>query len=219
MKAGSRYDGIFYLPHKCAGGINEVLIPIFFSFRAKRVEDENLVVADRFSPPGVEDIVLGKEIFLLREITTAGEVVLVKSSIERDNEGNILVKVNPKERILENRSFDRYAFCPEELGEFQVFKDEKEEPIGSAYITDISLSGAEFFSSTVPFSSINVGDVIVVKQKVKQMKLELVRKRENKARHVIYFAGKIVETNFNLMNYLMTNYVRVIKNILLANKF
>ncbi|SMP15746.1 hypothetical protein SAMN06265339_1412 [Desulfurobacterium pacificum] len=212
MKIGKRYDGIYYYPFRCKGSVNSVNIPIFFSFRVKHIEN-NSIIADRFSPPGVESVLSGKEIFLLKEITDNGDIILLKATVIEFSKGKAKIEVNTKEKFKENRSFDRYSFCPEHLGPFEILSTRKER-LGDAYINNLSLSGAELFTLTIPSSLINVGDTLLISQDNRMIKLQVLRKRENEARHILFFAGKIIETNFNLMSYLIHNYIKVVKAIL-----
>jgi len=61
MEQGKRYDGIYRFQARCRDIIHSISVPVLFSFRVVKHED-GIFIANRFSPPGVAEILKDKAI-------------------------------------------------------------------------------------------------------------------------------------------------------------
>ncbi|TCK03996.1 hypothetical protein [Phorcysia thermohydrogeniphila] len=213
MERQKRYEGICYFRRFCNSRLlPHINIPLFFSFRVVKV-DGSALYADRFSPPGIVELLLDKEAFLTKNVLDNGKVVLVKSLIEKKiDSSTVLLRLG--EEVCENRRlFDRYVFCPEKLGAFELSSENA--PLGKAYIVNVSLSGVEFVSPSADTCTILPGLILNASQGNKRLRVKVLRVKTEPGK--VFIAGEILNTTFNLMDFIIDNYVKLVGEILLKN--
>jgi len=198
-----RRDGILYIDLKCEDG-GRVRIPVFFSFKAEE-ENGNLLVASRFLPPGIERHLLSRDFLVLKDFEGS---VLIKARLREElPEGKYLLELL-EEELVDNRVYDRFNFCPEEFGEFELRRDSS--VVGRVRIADISLLGVKLLLKSkvklVP------GELLLLTQGTKIMNIQVVRVVEG--RRAVEVGAKILSTNFNLINFIIGHYVRLVKELL-----
>jgi hypothetical protein len=213
MEKQKRYEGICYYRSPCNNRLLPyVNIPLPFSFRVVEVDGDTLY-ADRFSPLGILEILIEKKTFFTKNILGNGKVVLVKSFVEKKiDDSTVLLRLG--EKVYDNRRlFDRYVFCPERLGAFELSSEN--ELLGKAFIVNVSLTGVEFVSSSVNTSTILPGSILNVSQKNKRLRVKVLRVKVEPKK--VFIAGEILNTTFNLMDFIIGSYVKSVSEILLKS--
>lgn len=198
-----RRDGILYVDFRCSDG-KTVKVPVFFSFRPEG-EEEGRLVASRFLPPGIEKHLSQREFFILKDFHGS---VLVKARLKGEvSPGRYLLELL-EEKMVESRIYDRFNFCPEEFGEFELRRDS--EVIGRVRIADISLSGVKLVLAKE--FKVKEGELLLLTQGTKIMNLQVVRLARE--REGVIIGARILSTNFNLVNFIIGHYVALVKELL-----
>jgi len=195
-----RKNGILTVKKRCRSG-KEVKLPIFFSFRERR--EGELIKIGELSPPGVESALLKVREFVIKEPLTG---LLIKAAV-LGGKGELSVELLPEKRV-ENRAHNRFAFCPEEFGEFTLLKDGA--PVGRAEIADISLSGLRL--NVEGGGKIKPGEPLLVTQGTKV--IELLPIRVLKEGSSITVGGRILNSNFCLIKFVIDKYIKVVGELL-----
>jgi hypothetical protein len=214
MEQGKRLDGVYHFQAQCKDIVHTVSIPILFSFRVVEQEDGTFI-ADRFSPAGIAEVLKDKELLLVKSILQDGRTELIIGEIKQKVEKGYLVDISKGEKIVESRAFDRFSFCPEFLGKFNVLSPEGKE-LGNCYILDISLGGIKGFSKTLLHEDVREGNILVIQQGSQKLEVEVVRTKMTE--HEVTFGAKIVKANFDIMKYIIRNYTRFVKELLTEAK-
>ncbi|RUM42881.1 MAG: hypothetical protein DSY35_04565 [Desulfurobacterium sp.] len=213
MRNLKRCEGLCYCRTSCNNNLlPRVDIPLFFSFRVLKVEGDT-VYADRFSPPTIVELLLEREAFLTKNVLEGEKVILVRSFIEKKlDDSTVLLRLG--EEVCENRRlFDRYVFCPEKLGEFELSSEKT--LFGKAYIVNVSLTGVEFVSPSADASAILPGTILNASQGNRRLRVKALRLKTEPGK--VFIAGEILKTTFNLMDFIIDNYVKLVGEILLKN--
>jgi len=198
---GKRKSGILYYESRCKGG-RKVKTPLFFSFRLKEEEEE--LLAFSFSPPDIIKLLKGRE-FLLMEDEFGSR--LKKARAVKIKEDSCTVKLL-SETIEEKRIYDRFSFCPEKLGEFNVKKDN--EDVAKVTLLDLSLLGVKF--SLKGHVKVKPGDYLVMNQGTRIFNLRVLRVSREKGELIV--GAKILKSNFNLIGFIIDKYVKVVKELI-----
>ncbi len=194
----NRKGGILYTTVICNNRKSKE-IPIYFSFKVKAKEGNRIWAGD-FVPSKVMKLLEKREFLILRENLNGH---FIKGKIKKVDNGLYLIET--QDNFIEKRTYDRFSFCPEELGRFQLQRDSQN--ISKGVILDISVSGIKFLSEKPV--NLKIGEVLTLSQKDKSLQVQIIRIEDVKI-----FGMKIICTNFNLMKLLVTAYVNLIKKIL-----
>ena len=199
-----RRDGILYTDFKCKDG-RTIKVPIFFSFKAEGQDREGELVASKFLPPGIEKHLFQKEFFLLKDFLGS---VLIRARLKGElSPGKYSIELL-EEKTVENRVYDRFNFCPEEFGEFELKRDSVS--LGKVRIADISLSGVKLILSSKV--ALEEGELLLMVQRTKVMNIQVVRIVHEK--EAVIVGARILSTNFNLVHFINEHYVRLVKELL-----
>ena len=198
----SRRDGVLYAKVKCRDG-RLVELPLLFSFKEEEVE-EGRVRGGAFSPPGILKFLKGAPFFFLKD--SFGQCLIKARAVKVWEEGALIEVVG--ERFKDKRLFDRFSFCPEEFGEFEVRR--RGERVGKGFIVDASLTGVKVeLEGKV---RVERGELLTLTRGTKVIEVEVVRSSEEGGRRVI--GGKLLCTNFCVINLVIESYTRVVKELL-----
>ncbi len=208
MKIGKRYEAIYRHKYKCSSFLEEIYVPVYFSFEVFDIQDDSAVVGN-FLPPGVEFLLKNKKFFFVKEFIDDENVRVIESRLEKIESGGGFKICLEETVIRERRLFDRFFFCPEMLGKWKFGGFERE---AEAYIVDISLKGVRFFIPNVSASDIHETFPFIMRKGSKIIELSLVR--VTPAAFGCFLAGQISYTNFNIVRFIINNYVKLLKNIL-----
>jgi hypothetical protein len=198
-----RRDGILYYEVKCKD-IPKVKLPIFFSFNLEK-EEEGSFLASSFSPPGILKLLTQREFFILKDEFGSH---LIKAKVKKVIGENRCRLELLQEVLTDNRIYDRFNFCPEEFGEFELRKER--EVISRAKILDISLSGVKLLLQKQV--NLTVGEYLLMNQGTKILNLQVIRTSQEKKKFIV--GAKIISTNFNLINFIIGHYVKLVKELL-----
>ncbi len=211
MKVGKRYEAIYLHRKKCSFLIEEVYVPVFFSFEVFEVEGDSVVVGS-FLPPGIEGILRKREFFFIKEFIDEEHVVINRSRLEEiEDSGRFRIHLE-EITVEERRLFDRFYFCPEMLGKWNI--NVHSEELGS-YVVDVSLKGIRFLVPEEDTSSIPLTAPIVARKQGKVIEFQPCR--VTSVPEGCLLAGNIRYTNFNLVRYVVDNYVKMVKGIIGQN--
>lgn len=202
-----RSDGILIEKVKCSKFGRVLELPILFSFKSRKISDSELE-ATEFLPPGIEKLLAGKEILILERLN-GGKFNIVKAFAREVIDGSCIF-VLEGETSRDRRLFERFSFCPEDVGEFILQDGDKK--FREAYIIDISLKGVKLFVKGVKEGSIDKEKSILLAQDGKIITVKILWEKE--AGDGLLLGGEIVKTNFNLMKFVMDNYVSHVKKAL-----
>ncbi|ADU96129.1 PilZ domain-containing protein [Thermovibrio ammonificans] len=201
---GRRSDGVVYYKVRCPGG-REITVPILFSFKGE--ESEEGVVATSFSPPGIVEILKKRQFFLIKE-NSRRRTVLVKGKVKWCKGNSCLFQLD-EEVIEEKRFYERFVFCPEELGEFELhLKNGERIPVK---VLDISMSGIKLLVERYG-EKVSAGETLLLTQETRFLTVKVVRVEREKRGAVV--GCKIVNTNFNLIGFIINRYIERVAQIL-----
>ena len=198
-----RRDGILYVEEKCEDG-RIINLPIFFSFNVEEEEGNRLIVS-RFLPPGVEKSLLNSKFYVLKDFE--GSVLIEAYLKEEISDGKFLLELL-KESLEDKRGYKRLMFCPEELGEFELWREGA--IVGHVKVLDISLSGIRILVNKR--LDLSPGELLTLTQGTKIINIQVVRVSEED--NHLEVGAKIFSTNFNLMTFLSQHYVETVKKFL-----
>lgn len=196
-----RRDGILYVEEKCEDG-RVINLPLFFSFNVEEEEGNRLIVS-RFLPPGVEKSLLNSKFYVLKDFEGS---VLIEAQLKISN-GKFILELL-KETFEEKRIYKRLMFCPEELGEFELWREGA--IVDHVKVLDISLSGIRILVNKR--LDLSPGELLTLTQGTKIMNIQVVRVSEED--NHLEVGAKIFSTNFNLMTFLSQHYVETVKKFL-----
>ena len=127
-----RRDGISYVEEKCEDG-RVIKLPLFFSFNVEEEEGNRLIVS-KFLPPGIEKLLLNSNFYVFKDFEAS---VLIEAQL-KSLEGKFIIELI-KESFEDKRGYKRLMFCPEELGEFNLWREGS--IVSHVKVLDVSLSG------------------------------------------------------------------------------
>ncbi len=195
-----RLDGVTYKKISCLNKV-EITLPILLSFDVLEMSD-NTIKASNFLPPGIEKILLNKEFYIYKDKKRTKR--LLRARI-KEIINNIVHVITLDDEVLdEKRLFERIAVCIQE--KFKVL-----ELNIDAFILDMSLGGVKlFFEKNV---DIKPNQVLTLQHRSKILTLKVLRREEEK--NGVILGCEIESSSFNLLNYLVKNYVEQVKEILI----
>lgn len=205
-----RYNGMFFEKVNCSGFRKAFNLPILFSFKVQKISEGELK-ASGFLPPGIVDFLQDREIFLFDPLNK-GKSCIVKAYVKDANNDSCTFVLGEKV-AKDRRLFERFSFCPEKLGEFHVQDEERE--IKGIYIVDISLKGVKLLFRNLEPHEIREGQILTLTQDGKILVVKVLRKEEGGNGLIV--GCEILKANFNIMKFIMDNYVKHVKEILFRN--
>ena len=205
-----RYDGILFERIKCSKFKKAFELPILFSFKAQKISDNGLK-AFNFLPPGIVDILESKRIIVL-EPFNGGRFNIVKAYVTDVGKESCTV-VLEEEVSKDRRLFERFSFCPGEVGEFQVKNGER--GVRRAYIVDMSLKGVKLLMKGLRLGDIDKGTILTLTQDKKVLIVKVLWDEETIDGLLV--GCEIIKANFSLMKFIMDNYVKHVKEVLTQN--
>ena len=205
-----RYDGILLEKIKCSQFKNVMDLPLLFSFNVKKLSESEFE-AYNFLPPGVEKLLSGRDFFIL-EPFNGGRFNIVKAYAKELENGKCLIVVD-NETVRDRRLFERFSFCPEEVGEFLL--QSGSTTLKRVFILDMSLKGVKLLIKGQKRGVVKEGEFLTLIQERKVLTVKVLWEEEKREGLVV--GGQILKANFNVMKFIMRNYVSFIKRILLKN--
>ena len=205
-----RYDGLLFERIKCHRFKRNLEIPILFSFKAERLSDNELK-AYSFLPPGIWKFLKERELFVF-EPSDRGKLNILKAYSKEATENACLIVLDGRVS-KDRRLFERFSFCPDELGKF-VLKTEKRE-IGRVYVIDMSLRGIKLLIKGYKRNAVDKNSYVTLIQNEKVLVVKVLWEEESVDGLIL--GCEIQKTNFNVMRFIMSNYVKLIKRLLLQN--
>ncbi|RKQ61793.1 hypothetical protein C7457_1240 [Thermovibrio guaymasensis] len=197
----TRKDGISYIEEKCEDG-RIINLPLFFSFHVEEEEGNRLIVS-RFLPPGIEKHLLNSKFYVLKDFEGS---VLIEAQLKISN-GKFILELL-KETFEEKRVSKRLMFCPEDLGEFELWREGA--IVSHVKVLDISLSGIRILVNKR--LDLSLGELLILTQGTKIMNIQVIRVSEKD--DYLEVGAKIFSTNFNLITFLSQHYVETVKKFL-----
>ncbi len=205
-----RYDGILFEKVKCSRFKDAMELPLLFSFNVRKLSESELE-AYNFLPPGVEKLLPGREFFIL-EPFNGGRFNIVKAYAKQIKGGVCVVAVDGN-AVRDRRLFERFSFCPEEVGEFTL--QSNSATITSVFILDMSLKGVKLFLKGQRKGAVKEGELLTLIQERKVLTVKVLWEEER--REGLMVGGQILKANFNIMKFIMHNYVSHVKRLLFRN--
>ena len=205
-----RCDGILFKRIKCSGFKGVLELPLYFSFKAVKVSDKEMVACS-FLPAGIERLLGGRE-FLILESSTGSHFNVVRAYAQ-EVEGRKFKITLEEESSEDRRLFKRFSFCPEEVGEFLLQKEGK--TIRRVYIIDMNLKGVKLILKGHRRGIVGRGEFLTLIQGKKILTVKVLWDEEEKDGLMI--GGQVLKANFNIMKFIMYNYVTYVKRLLSQN--
>ncbi len=202
-----RYDGIIFERVKCSKFKNFLELPLLFSFKVRKISESELE-AYSFLPPGVENLLSEREFFIL-EPFNGGRFNIVKAYAKEVKNGKCLIVVDD-EAVRDRRLFERFSFCPEEVGEFTL--QSGSTTLKHVFILDMSLKGVKLLLRGQKRGVVKEGEFLTLIQDRKVMTVKVLWEEESKEGLLV--GCQIVKTNFNVMKFIMHYYVNHVKRLL-----
>ena len=205
-----RYDGLLFERIKCHKFRKSLEIPVLFSFKAEKVSDSELR-AHSFLPPGIWKFLKNRELFVF-EPSDRGKLNILKAYSKEVTEDSCLVVLDGRVS-KDRRLFERFAFCPEKMGKF-VLRTESGE-VGEVYVIDMSLKGIKLLIKGYKRNAIARNSYVTLVQNEKVLIVKVLWEEESVDGLIL--GCEIQKTNFNVMKFIMSNYVKLIKELLFQN--
>ena len=196
-----RRDGISYVEEKCEDG-RVIKLPLFFSFNVEEEEGNRLIVS-KFLPPGIEKLLLNSNFYVFKDFEAS---VLIEAQL-KSLEGKFIIELI-KESFEDKRGYKRLMFCPEELGEFNLWREGS--IVSHVKVLDVSLSGIRILLDKR--LDLSRGELLILTQGTKILNVQVVRVSEEDDH--ITVGARIFSANFNLMDFLNQHYVKAVKKLL-----
>ncbi len=205
-----RYDGILFEKIRCSKFKDTLELPILFSFKTRKVSEKEMI-AYSFLPPEIEKLLEGRE-FLILEPFNGGRFNIVKAYAQELKDGECKIVIE-EDSSKDRRLFERFSFCPEEVGEFKLQR--KDRVIRQVYIFDMSLKGIKLFLKGQRKGVVKRGEFLTLIQEKKVITVKVLWDEER--RDGLLAGCEVVKTNFNIMKFIMDHYVSHVKELLLQN--
>ena len=205
-----RYDGILLEKVKCSQFKDIMELPLLFSFNVRKLSESELE-AYSFLPPGVEKLLSGREFFIL-EPFNGGRFNIVKAYAKEVKNGKCFIVVDD-EAVRDRRLFERFSFCPEEVGEFIL--QSGSTTLKRVFILDMSLKGVKLLIKGQRRGVVKEGELLTLIQERRVLTVKVLWEEERREGLVV--GGQILKANFNVMKFIMRNYVSLVKRVLLRN--
>jgi len=199
-----RLGGIVYVKVKCPFVHGKIDVPILFSCSGEKAGKDAFRMRD-FLPVEVVKVVKKVGNFLIK---FAGREL--KRAYVTDILGeNEIVSTLSGEVVEEKRLFDRFSFCLGESNEFLI-----RDMNLKSFLVNVSLNGICLFIPKKRLK-IAVGDSLVLSRQGEILAIQVKRTRETDGGVLI--GGEIKSSNFNVMKFIVNNYVKQVKEILSQN--
>jgi len=205
-----RHDGILFERIRCSKFQDALELPILFSFKARKLSEKEML-AYSFLPPRIEKFLEGKE-FLILEPFNGGRFNIVKAYAQELKGGECRIVIEG-DSSRDRRLFERFSFCPEEIGEFTLQRGEKK--LRHVYIFDISLKGIKLLLRGQKKGSVKRGELLTLTQGKRVITVRVLWSDERVDGLLV--GCEIVKANFNVMKFIMEHYVKHVKEILCQN--
>jgi len=198
-------DGIYYEKIRCSLLGNEIKIPILFSIKVSKRE-ENRFLVKSFLPMEVQALLRDKEFYIEADWQRTKHKKLKRARIERNSENEAWILIFDDEMFEDRRLFERIPLC--ENLEVNVL-----ELNMHATVLDISLNGIKlFFKGFDVDKKVKIEQSLTLQQDSKILTVKVVRVEKKK--EGLLAGCKIERANFNLMKFIMNSYVSLIKSLL-----
>jgi len=198
-------DGIYYEKIRCSLLGNEIKIPILFSIKVSKRE-ENRFLVKSFLPMEVQALLRDKEFYIEADWQRTKHKKLKRARIERNSENEAWILIFDDEMFEDRRLFERIPLC--ENLEVNVL-----ELNMNATVLDISLNGIKlFFKGFDVDKKVKIEQTLTLQQDSKILTVKVVRVEKKK--EGLLAGCKIERANFNLMKFIMNSYVSLIKSLL-----
>jgi len=198
-------DGIYYEKIRCSLLGNEIKIPILFSIKVSKRE-ENRFLVKSFLPMEVQALLRDKEFYIEADWQRTKHKKLKRARIERNSENEAWILIFDDEMFEDRRLFERIPLC--ENLEVNVL-----ELNMNATVLDISLNGIKlFFNGFDVDKKVKIEQTLTLQQDSKILTVKVVRVEKKK--EGLLAGCKIERANFNLMKFIMNSYVSLIKSLL-----
>ena len=210
IESGKRYSGDITIERFCEKfGINMNFDLIFSGF-IEALSDSEIKVSS-INPQQVKKIFSEKKDFSLY-ISNKKETFVAKGFIIEFEKDYLIAKIEKTNLYLDKRRFHRFHFCCKDLGDFII---EKNNNIisESACIYEISRTGLGVLNPVI--DSILAGDIIELSNNVDNIVFKMKVLHVKKAGKYDILGGEIIESNKNLINYIITKYIKVSEELIL----
>ena len=199
-----RLRGVVYAKTRCPLVHGKIEVPILFSCNGENVEGNTLKLED-FIPAEVVEVVKKVGSFLVKFASRELRKVNVTEVPDTDE----IVATVSSDVVKERRLFDRFSFCLGDSNEFLIQGLDLK-----SFIVNISLNGICLF---VPKKELKIsaGDSVVLNGRGKVLTFQV--KRVKEMDKGIFLGGEIKRSNFNVMKFIVTNYVKQVREILSQN--
>ncbi|WP_457641143.1 PilZ domain-containing protein [Persephonella sp.] len=207
---GKRYLGELEKKRVCEKPYKKINFKMLFSFEVQDIMDDKIKIC-KINPYQLNSIMHFLKNFKIY-INECDIVYIVNASIIEGKDDIYLVHLDKKSRYVEKRKFHRFNFCCEDLGKFKIIKN-NQVISGDACIVEISRTGLKILTRL--HRTLHKKDILTVESISGNTKfeIEVVNVTEEDRYHILRV--KIIETNINLVNYIIDGYVRTAEKLIL----
>jgi len=198
-------DGVYYEKIRCSLLGNEIKIPILFSIKVSKREENRFLVRS-FLPMEVQALLRDKEFYIEADWQRTKHKKLKRARIERNSENEAWILILDDEMFEDRRLFERIPLCKNlEMNVLELNMN--------ATVLDISLTGIKlFFKGFDVDKKVKIEQTLTLQQDSKILTVKVVRVEKKK--EGLLAGCKIERANFNLMKFIMNSYVSLIKSLL-----
>ncbi|MBK3332490.1 PilZ domain-containing protein [Persephonella atlantica] len=205
-----RFTGFIKIKRECTDRPLTTEFDMIFSFQMESTEKDTAKIVS-INPYQIKKLL--KKGSRLSILFPERDSLYVKDAVVvNEGEDHITVQFIQSGSTEEKRRFYRFHFCCEDLGHFNV-KKENRLLTDTGCIYEISESGMGIYLIFVG-DNIKKGDILEVESQQENLlfKIEVVHIESKDMYNVV--GGRVIDSNVNLINYIIRKYIKVSEKII-----
>ncbi len=210
LEKNSRYTGILEIERNCSKVMEKNRFIIIFSFDLEDYdENDGKAVISKVNPIQIKNLLKKyKDFYIIFEKDM--QVFQTKATLVSISNDQINVEINNKDTLIDQRKFQRYNFCPEDLEVIKIYQNGR-LITEDGYFLELSARGIKIL---IPEDKTLDGKMIEVfgsnNSKFFDVKVhQITNFDKNKL-----IRGEILNPRINVTEYILKSYIKIYKTII-----
>ncbi len=211
LQKGNRYNARMEVERKCYDKIQDGKFVVIFSFDVDDYdENTNSAIISKINPMQVKNLFTKKKNFYLLSEKDDKVYQTSASIISEENKDSFKIDINTEDSLVDQRKYQRYSFCPEDLGDFLVYQN-GDLISQEGHLVELSARGVKLFLQ----DDINTDDgMIEIFNKENQKFFDIELRGIEKVPDGTLIRGEITNPHINITEFILKSYIDIYKNII-----
>ncbi len=208
MFTKKRYTSVFPLETICKKLGVKITFDYVFSGVYEEIAPQTLILTEINPYRTLKILQPGRELYIY--INYKEKNYIAKGVVKKIEDHRVILEFNKNNIDNDKRQFYRFHFCCEDLGEFVLLRNST-VITNEVCIYEISKTGVGLY---IPAGvSLEVGDTYYLFNKESNIKLDIEVVHFKNIGKFNVVGNKILETNVNLLKYILQEYIKVSEKI------